>query len=305
LSPTSLDQCLLYKRDQSQRQALVSVQVDDSLAVGDAAYFVLEDEKVTRFQHKPAKTLRRDSPIVVNGATIHQDDCGLKLVQEEHVNKLTFDAEEKSPATFASISRLTATCTTVKSTASVGLPFVALDVSGPLRLVVFSDAEFNTNADHTSQTGYFIALVDQTNKANVIAYRSKKCRRVTRSSFASELLALMEAFDMGVALKEQLFEILVEHVALWCIVDSRTVYNAVVRMGAVTEKRLAVDIAVLREAHLFREMEQLFWVPSDQTGADAMTKFDVSNKVFEALVFKNCLLNPGAWVERRSQSGKA
>jgi hypothetical protein len=81
LSPTSLDQRLLYKRDQSQLQALVSVQVDDSLAVGDAAYFVLEDEKVTRVQHKPAKTLRRDSPIVFSGATIHQDDCGLKLVQ--------------------------------------------------------------------------------------------------------------------------------------------------------------------------------------------------------------------------------
>jgi hypothetical protein len=78
LSPTSLDQCLLYKRDQSQLQAFVSVQVDDSLAVGDAAY----------------------------GAAIHQDDCGLKLVQEEHVNKLTFDAEEKSPAKFASVRAL-------------------------------------------------------------------------------------------------------------------------------------------------------------------------------------------------------
>jgi hypothetical protein len=183
---------------------------------------------------------------------------------------------------------------------------VALYLIRPLRLVVFSDAGFNTNADHTSQIGYIIALVDQTNIANVIAYISKKCRRVTRSVFASELLALMEAFDMGAALKEQLFEILGEHVALWCIVDSRTVYNAVLRMGAVTEKRLAVDIAVLREAHLFREMEQLFWVPSDQNGADPMTKFDVSNEVFEALVFKNrLLLNPGAWVERRSQSRKA
>jgi hypothetical protein len=111
---------------------------------------------------------------------------------------------------------------------------------------------------------------------------------------------------MGAALKRQLFEILGELVALWCIVDSRTVYNAVVRMEAVTEKRLAVDIAVLREAHLFCEMEQLFWLPSFQNGADPMTKFDVSNEVFEALVFKNrVLLNPGAWVERRSQSVKA
>jgi hypothetical protein len=121
------------------------------------------------------------------------------------------------------IFRLAATCTRAKSTASVGLSFVALDLSRPLRLVVFSDAGFNSNADHTSQIGYIIVLVDQTNKANVIANTSKKCRRVTRSVFASELLAPMEAFDMGAALKEQLFEILGEHVALWCIVDSRTV----------------------------------------------------------------------------------
>jgi hypothetical protein len=40
LSPTSLDLCLLYKRDKNEElQALVSVQVDDSLAVGDAYVF--------------------------------------------------------------------------------------------------------------------------------------------------------------------------------------------------------------------------------------------------------------------------
>jgi hypothetical protein len=107
LSPESLDQCLLYKRDKNQElQALVSVQVDDSLAVGDAAYFALEEEKVSRFQHKPAKTLRIGSLIVFNGATTHNNDCGLKLVQEEHVNKLIFDAKEKSPAKFASVRAL-------------------------------------------------------------------------------------------------------------------------------------------------------------------------------------------------------
>jgi hypothetical protein len=174
LSPTSLDQCLLCKRDKNQElQALVSMQVDDSIAVGDAAYFALDEEKVSRFQHKPAKTLRRGSPIVLNGATIHNDDCGLKLVQDEHVNKLIFDAEEKPQAKFASVRalgsyvatisrpdvlsnfqllsgnsnpskrevyRLAATCTRTRSIEGDGLSFLALDLGGPLKMVVFSDA---------------------------------------------------------------------------------------------------------------------------------------------------------------------
>jgi hypothetical protein len=77
-----------------------------------------------------------------------------------------------------------------------------------LKPVVFSDAGFNTNIDHTSQIGYILAIVDENNKANVIAYASKKGRTATHSVFASELLALMEAFDRGAALKRQLFEIL-------------------------------------------------------------------------------------------------
>jgi hypothetical protein len=52
LSPTSLDQCIFYMRDHNQLQALISLQVDDSLAVWETARFVLEEQKVTRFQHK-------------------------------------------------------------------------------------------------------------------------------------------------------------------------------------------------------------------------------------------------------------
>jgi hypothetical protein len=175
---------------------------------------------------------------------------------------------------------------------------VALDLCGTLKLVVFSDAGLQTNDAHTCKTGYIITPLYKANKANAIAYTSNKCQRVTRSIFPSELLVPMEAFDMGAALKGQLCEILVKLVALWCIVDSSTEYNAVVRLGAVTENNLAVDITVLLKAHLFCEMEQLFWVPSDQKGADPITKFDVSNEVFAALVFETRLLmNTGARAE--------
>jgi hypothetical protein len=213
LSQTSLDQCFLYKRDHNELQALVSGQVDNSLALGDAAYMVLEEQKVTRFQHKTAKTLPKTSSIVFNGTAIHQDHYGLKLIQNEHMNKLKFDAEGKSSTRFASVrargsyvanmsrpdflanfqllsgiaaqsktefSRLAATSTRATSRVDQGMSFVALGLYGPLKLVVFSDARFNTNADHTSQIRNIIALVDQNKKANVIAYTSKN-RRVTRS----------------------------------------------------------------------------------------------------------------------------
>jgi hypothetical protein len=63
-------------------------------------------------------------------------------------------------------SRLAATCTRATSAADQGSLFVALDISGPLKLVVFIDAGFYTKADHRSQIGYIIALAleDQTTK---------------------------------------------------------------------------------------------------------------------------------------------
>jgi hypothetical protein len=94
----------LYKREIAELDVLVSVQVDDSMALGNAAYFALEEQKVTRFLHKAAKTLMANSPITFNGATIHQDHRRLKLVQEEHVRKLLF--EEESPANFTSVRAL-------------------------------------------------------------------------------------------------------------------------------------------------------------------------------------------------------
>jgi hypothetical protein len=66
----------------------------------------------------------------------------------------------------AEFSRLAATCTRATSTADQGLLIVTLDISGPLKLVVFIDAGFYTKADNTSQIGYIIALalVDQITK---------------------------------------------------------------------------------------------------------------------------------------------
>jgi hypothetical protein len=122
---------------------------------------------------------------------------------------------------------------------------------------------------------------------------------VTRSVLASEMFAWVEAFDVACALAQQLQDIMGPKPDVWNVIDSQTVYNIVVRFGNMTEKRLAVDAARLREAHMKKAMSHLLWVPSREIVADEMTKSNARNEVFEALVFRNELvLNPTAWIDR-------
>jgi hypothetical protein len=144
-----------------------------------------------------------------------------------------------------------------------------------------------------------ILLADQHDHENIIAYASKKCRRVTRSLLASEMYALVEVFDVACAIAEQLQGIVGQKADVWNVIDSQTVYNIVVRFGNMTEKRLAVDAAMLREAHMKKAMTRLLWVPSRENAADVMTKPNVRNEVLDALVSRyELLLNPTAWIDR-------
>lgn len=47
-----------------------------------------------------------------------------------------------------------------------------------LQLIVYCDAAFSSNKDHTSQLGYIIMLTDDSHKCNIIHYSSAKSRRV-------------------------------------------------------------------------------------------------------------------------------
>jgi hypothetical protein len=123
-----------------------------------------------------------------------------------------------------------------------------LDLANGLRVVCFTDSGFTSHADDfKSQLGFIIAIVDTDNRATVVAYGSRQGRRVTRSVLASELFALVEGFDTAAAIAYQLSAILRINVPVWVAVDSRTLFTVVTRMGHVSEKRLMIDVAELRD----------------------------------------------------------
>lgn len=54
-----------------------------------------------------------------------------------------------------------------KKDKNLGLSFVPLDTES-IRIVIFADAIFASNAYMTSQVGFFLVLVDKNNRANIL-----------------------------------------------------------------------------------------------------------------------------------------
>ena len=76
--------------------------------------------------------------------------------------------------------------------------------SDSLRVVSYSDAAFANNADSSSQLGYIIILIDATNMAVLVSYKSYKSRRIARSVLSAEVIAFADLSDNALTIRKQL-----------------------------------------------------------------------------------------------------
>ncbi|KAM4056526.1 polyprotein [Hirsutella rhossiliensis] len=89
-----------------------------------------------------------------------------------------------------------------------GLTYKPIDLA-TAKLMVFTDGSFANNKDLSSQLGFVIALVNETNhkekqfeiSGNIVHWSSTKCKRVTRSVLASEIYGMANGFDIGISLR--------------------------------------------------------------------------------------------------------
>ena len=127
---------------------------------------------------------------------------------------------------------------------------------------------------------------------------------MTRSVLAAELYALAAGFDAAAAFRPAMTEILGKDVPLVAYTDSKSLFDALTSINTTAEKRLLIDLQVLRQAYEYREITEVAWIPSEQNPADGLTK-DRANGALERLVRENRVdLTPNAWVER-AQSEEA
>ena len=146
-------------------------------------------------------------------------------------------------------------------------------------LLVYSDASYGNLPNGVNSAGGFIIFLGD-NEGNVcpLYWESKKIRRVVKSTLAAETLAASDAIDNAYYLAEILSEILFRNdrdISIKLMVDNKSLFDNVYSVKNVNEKRLRIDIAVIKEL-VSEDRLVLEWVETKCQLADVLTKKEVN-----------------------------
>ena len=157
----------------------------------------------------------------------------------------------------------------------VKLKFPSLGDFRNLSVSVYSDATYASMDDGSSQGGHIVFLKGGNNKVIPISWQSKRLYRVTKSPLASETLALSEGADAGFLVSSLVQEIfnLPSLPPVNCYTDNRSLTDTLVTTRVISDRRLWVDIARLREMVAEKEI-YVTWVDGKRQVADALTKLE-------------------------------
>ena len=156
----------------------------------------------------------------------------------------------------------------------VKLQFPSLGDSKKLSVIVYSDATYASFLeDGSSQGGHIVFLKGCNDKVVPIMWKSTRLNRVTKSPLASEALSLAEASDAGFLVSTLVQEIfrLSTLPRVICYTDNRSLTDTLVTTKVISDMRLKVDVARLREM-VTKEEIVVKWIDGKHQIADALTK---------------------------------
>lgn len=163
---------------------------------------------------------------------------------------------------------------------SVTLTFPnALDLN-TIHIVCFTDASFANLPDRGSQGGFVMFVIDEKGIYSAIAWQSKRIKRVVNSSLSAECLEAVEAAETCILLRARLEELLClpsQFIKLSLITDSKSLLDAVHTSTSVENKRLQIDINMLREMVEKGEIDEFRWIQTEFQVANPLTKHGASS----------------------------
>ncbi len=177
------------------------------------------------------------------------------------------------------------------------LKYVKLNQS-ILRLVIFIDSFFVNNNDLSSQIDYVICLADFINTTNIIHWFSIKCKRMTRSVLAIELFVMIHDFDVDSVLKSILIKMLDVIVSLILVTNSKFLYDCLIRLDIIVEKRLIIDVMILRQFYERREITEIIWIHDINNSVDSIIKIKSATVLKTMIDINQINLNTIEWIKR-------
>ena len=157
---------------------------------------------------------------------------------------------------------------------NVSITFKKLGNPEELEVEVYSDATHASLNDGASSQGAFVIFFKGKNGKTVpLSWRSKRIQRITKSPLASETSALADAADAAYLLASMVKEVfnLRSAPTIHCKTDSKSLVQTLHTSNAVTDHRLKVDIARLRQMTESGEIS-VSWVRGNMQLSDPLTK---------------------------------
>lgn len=332
MRPTCGDLSLYYRRERKELSGLSGIIVDDTLQAGTKSFYDHTSKTVAMFK---CKERQKEDIIFAGVQVVKNHDGGFRLSQFDYARKLqtmdfgsTFQDLRSvraklawltntrpdisfAVAKLAQVTEGTFTSDSVKSAnkiishvrkiAELGIEIPPLDRS-TASIVVLTDAALANNDDLSSQIGYVLAIRDANGNANLVEYSSRKCRRVTHSSLAGEIMAFSAGSDAGIILKHDLQLIMKQLIPLYMMTDSRGLFDMVTRNSYRAERRLMIDMAAIRQAYQCWDIDGIAHVSGASNPADAMTKIVQSGSLLD-LMKGVMTVQATQWVMRSNTRG--
>ena len=154
----------------------------------------------------------------------------------------------------------------------------ALDIEH-CQILTFCDASFANLTNRASQGGHILFLVDPKGTYCPISWQSHRLKRVVSSTLAAECLASVEAAEHCTWLQATVSEILGFPPPVSLFSDSKSLVEAAHSSTTVQNKRLQIELSVLRDTIIRGELNEFRWISSDKNLANPLTKVGASTEL--------------------------
>lgn len=141
-------------------------------------------------------------------------------------------------------------------------------------------------------------LRDNAGRANLIHASSIRSRRRARSVLSAEMFAILDGFDVGYVVREILSELLGRKVDFVLLTDSRSAFHITTTLISTKEKRLMLDVHLVREAYENREISKILWISGASNLADCLTKVNHNGTLRQYLLTNSVDISCEGWVDR-------